>query len=296
MFGKTVRQAQGVIEQTTETVIQNHNGSKGAALASAVAIIFSAISLYETVLKQANLHIYVPDTLSYTRDPYGAFEVFILPVSIVNSGAQDGIVTALKLTVTNKKTGVKREFNSNYSVDGAYFSTKSDYAKRIKRPKNPFAPLPIAGRGNYTGTLLFYPKTFSKKRVLDDKGVYAMHLTMYTTPKEDLGFLQKLLHTKLSPLNFEVSLPTISRYFEGQMFTGNTVRLFRSKVKAVPVLSDDKEKELKEKPKAKVKPAIPKAEKAPEAEVKPVTPTEKKAPEAELKPSTPVDEEKQPQE
>ncbi len=230
MFRKAGKTAQDLMEQSTDAVLQSnqYQGGRFAALASGFAILFSAVSLYQTVLKQASLHIYIPDTLSYTRDPYGAFEVFIVPVSIVNSGAQDGIVTSLRLEVTNRQTQVKRVFFSNYSVDGTYFSIKSDYSKKLKRPKKPFAPLPVTGRGNFSGTLLFYPKAFSAKRVLGGAGKYDMKVTMETTPLEDLGVLDRVMRPRLSPVSFQADLPKISRYFEGQMLSGGTVRLFRT--------------------------------------------------------------------
>src|SRR5215470_7199621 len=68
-------------------------------LVSALALIFSGVSLYETVLKQAHLHVFVPDGIAYTRDPDGSFEVFAIPLTVSNSGARDGIVSTLKLEV-----------------------------------------------------------------------------------------------------------------------------------------------------------------------------------------------------
>ncbi len=230
MFKKAGKTAKDLVDDSTDALLQSsQRGGKFASLASTFAILFSAISLYQTVLKQANLHIYIPDTVSYTRDPYGEFEVFIVPVSIVNTGAQDGIVTSLNLEVKNNKTGVVRHFFSNYSIDGTYFSVKSDYSKKLKRPKNPFAPVPVTGRGNFSGTLLFYPKAFSPKRVLSGAGSFTMTLVMKTTPTEDLGFLEKLTRPKLTPIKFDALLPKISRYFEGQMLSGGTVRLFRNR-------------------------------------------------------------------
>jgi hypothetical protein len=64
-------------------------GTRLATLVSAFAFAFSAVSFYETVLKQAYLKMYVTDTLSYTRDPYGGYEVVALPVTVANSGATE---------------------------------------------------------------------------------------------------------------------------------------------------------------------------------------------------------------
>src|SRR5215472_5491300 len=83
-------------------------GNIVAILASAMALIFSGVSLYVTVIKQAHLHIFVPDTIAYTRDPDGSFEVFAVPLTVSNSGARDGIVSSLKLEVRNSATGAKQ--------------------------------------------------------------------------------------------------------------------------------------------------------------------------------------------
>ncbi len=63
------------------------SGGMMAIVVSALALVFSAVSLYQTVIKQAQLHVYLPDTINYTRDPDGSFEVFVLPITVSNSGA-----------------------------------------------------------------------------------------------------------------------------------------------------------------------------------------------------------------
>src|SRR6516225_11174603 len=80
-------------------------GTKLATMVSAFAFAFSAVSFYETVLKQANLKVYVTDTLSYTRDPYGGYEVVAVPLTIANSGARDGAVITLELDVKDVESG-----------------------------------------------------------------------------------------------------------------------------------------------------------------------------------------------
>ena len=96
-------------------------GGRVATLVSAFAFAFSAVSFYESVLKRANLKVYVTDTLSYTRDPYGGYEVVALPVAIANSGARDGAVVTLQLTVKNEDTGQVEVLSSSYTADAQYF-------------------------------------------------------------------------------------------------------------------------------------------------------------------------------
>jgi len=101
-------------------------GNTIAILASALALSFSGISLYQTVIKQAHLNMFVPDTISYTRDPEGSFEMFAVPLTVSNSGARDGIVSSVKLEVRNSASGVKQTLEASYFAGPDYFSTKED--------------------------------------------------------------------------------------------------------------------------------------------------------------------------
>ncbi len=199
-----------------------------AAVVSALALIFSGISLYQTVVKQAQLHMFLPDTISYTREPNGNFEVFALPITITNSGARDGIVSSLKLQVRNMETGVTKVFNASYVTKDGYFSTKEDSTKNLRRPKAPFAPLSVPSRGAYTGVILFYPKQFIKERLVAKAGSFKLRLSAAADTTEHFSLLDRFWSTELAPQNFIFNLPKVSRYFAGSMLSGNTVRLFRS--------------------------------------------------------------------
>jgi len=122
----------------------------------------SGVSLYQTVLKQAHLHLFVPDTISYTRDPNGSYEVIVVPVTIANSGARDGVISKLQLKVRNADTLHERQFHATFVADKGYFSTKEDYSAGISRPKTAFAPLTVTGRSGYSGTVLFIRGTTAK--------------------------------------------------------------------------------------------------------------------------------------
>jgi hypothetical protein len=143
---------------------KHSGGSWITAIGTAIALAFSGYSLWETSLKQANLSVYVTGVVSYGRDgsdgidvsPSGGFEVLVLPVTIANSGARDAAVLSLQLDVKNPKTGLAARFEATYTADAAYFASTGD-----KRPKTPFSALVIAGRSAWTGTVLFYPVSYS---------------------------------------------------------------------------------------------------------------------------------------
>src|SRR5262252_2608929 len=144
-------------------------GKAAATVISAVALLFSGFSLWETSLKQAELNVYVTGVVAYERDltadeyilPAGGFEVFAVPITIANSGARDGAVLALQLDVSNPRTGLTGRFEATYTADAAYFANTG-----TKRPKTPFSALVIAGRSAWTGTVLFYPVSYSNEKAL----------------------------------------------------------------------------------------------------------------------------------
>lgn len=226
---------QGITEESAELAREASSHGKARSggaidfvtkLVSAIALIFSGISLYQTVIKRPNLHLYVPETLSYTRDPAGNHEVFILPVTIANSGARDGIVSSLRLKVRNKDTGVENTYSASYIARADYFAAKpTNDSTQLHRPKEPFAPLAIAGRSGFGGTLLFYPRKTTKERVLTGKGNYELTLSLKSHVTESFGSFDKLWSSKAKPLQFSVSSPKVPSYFEGWIMVGNTLRL-----------------------------------------------------------------------
>jgi len=149
--------------------VKSSEGGRAAAIISATALFFSAYSLWETSLKQADLGVYATGVISYGRDisddasiqPPGGFEVLAVPVTIANGGARDGVVLSLRLDVKNPRTGLSARFDGTYSADAAYFVDA-----RGKRPKAPFNALVIAGRSAWTGTVIFYPVSYSNGKSL----------------------------------------------------------------------------------------------------------------------------------
>jgi hypothetical protein len=144
-------------------------GGRIAAVISAIALVFSAYSLWETSLKRAEISAYVTGVVTYERDgsaseyiqPAGGFEVFAVPITIANGGARDAPILGLQLDVRNAKTGLSARFEATYTADGAYFANTG-----AKRPKTPFSALVIAGRSSWTGTVLFYPASYSNGKAL----------------------------------------------------------------------------------------------------------------------------------
>ena len=100
------------------------------------------------------MHVNLPDTLNCTPDSDGNFEVFVIPITVSNSGARDGLVSTMKLEVRNRDTGSTKTLHASYFTSPGYFSTKEDITNHQRRPKSPFEPLSVAGRASKT--ILFY--------------------------------------------------------------------------------------------------------------------------------------------
>ena len=194
-------------------------------IVSLFALLFSGLSLYETVLKQARLHLYVPKTIAYTRDPNGSYEVIAIPITIANSGARDGVVSSITATVKNQD-GLQRMFSASFVAEPGYFSTKENYSEGKSRPKTAFAPLSIPGRSAYTGTILFYPRDYSKDRLVSAAGKFTVRLSAAMDAVQDLGAIDQMWTTDVKPISFTVQLPAVSRFFAGQMLSGRSVRMF----------------------------------------------------------------------
>lgn len=213
---------------TASNAVEKLRGSGAnpfAIIASVLALLFSGVSLYETVIKQAHLQLFVPDTIAYTRDPDGSFEVFAVPMTVSNSGARDGIVSALKLEVRNSASGVAQILEASYFPGPEYFSTKEDSANNLRRPKTPFAPLSVAGRSSATTTILFYARKNQDKRLVPGQGRYELRLT--AAKPGAVGALDSVWSTDIAPVKMVYEMPPVSQFFEGRMYSGNAERMFR---------------------------------------------------------------------
>jgi hypothetical protein len=207
------------VEIAGSASVHGHGGWLTAAV-SGVALIASGVSLWESTLKQPEIKVYVSENIHYTRDPYGSYEVLAVPVTIANSGARDGAVISLKLDVKNTATGRSETFKSAFIADAQYFGSRDDYAARLKRPKLPFAPLSVAGRGTFTGTVLFYQADPQEKKLIEPMAKLEMTLSVVTPPTE--GWLDRMLVAVPSPVALTASVPN---FLPGALLSGDNARL-----------------------------------------------------------------------
>ncbi|MCH9809480.1 MAG: hypothetical protein K0U74_17290 [Alphaproteobacteria bacterium] len=188
------RTADKAREDAMDEALGRNSGSSGllATVISAVALLFSAYTFYESVMRAPELAIYVPPRIDYTDPdrPDSPFEVFIIPVTLANDGARTGTILSIDLKVTNKRNG----------------DTKMFHAAQLGpwgiQPVKPFAPVALSGRESFSQAVQFFPRQGeSVARILDlEPGHYNFEMTLQTASAGGVDFLPA---AKIKPLVFE---------------------------------------------------------------------------------------------
>jgi hypothetical protein len=206
-------------EDIARSHASDHGASHGglfATLLSAVALLFSGFSYYETSLKTASLDVFVPPMIHYARD--GDNDVFNVPITISNDGARTGIVLNMELLVENLRPDAARKSAKFHSA------FVGEWPRGENAQLKSFAPISIGGNGNFTETIRFYPMDEPLPFVVDDKGDYRFTLSLLTAESPDPDIIERMMATKPKPLTFELKLPFIS--FQHLSFRRGTIAMF----------------------------------------------------------------------
>ena len=172
------------------------SGNAAATIVSLFALVFSGYSFYESVLRAPALSVFVPPQIAYTDPdrPDSPFEVFILPITLANDGAQTGTVLSVDLEVTNPRTKLTKKF---------YAAHEGPWGVQ---PEKAFAPVSLAGKASHSAALQFFPRMKETiPRILDfEPGNYTFRLTLNTAAPKGDSLLN--LPTKVKPLVFEMQI------------------------------------------------------------------------------------------
>lgn len=198
---------------TTDAAHHASNGGLGATLLSAVAVIFSGYSLWETSLKEPDIRVFVPRVISYAS-PYqnSNFEMISIPVTLSNEGARTGTVLDLDLAVTDPRTKQTKHF---YAAELGVWSME----RTRQRAYAGFAPLPLAGRSSRTEQVLFYTRGSEEKpeQLIREPGPYTFTLTV--TQAEEEGPLGLGGSKQRGSVTFERTLP----FYDARAFNEGTI-------------------------------------------------------------------------
>jgi hypothetical protein len=179
-------------------------GGKWATMLSALALGFSGLSFYESVMKTADLEVYVPPVIHYARDQGGDVEQFAIPLTIVNAGARTGTVISMELDVESLRPEATTKTKRYYSAYVGDPPLKDDETSRA------FAPLSLAGRTTFSDTVRFYPIGNPLPKLVDDAGDYKFTLHLKTAVPAHAEILDRLWRKEPEPVTFEKTLPWIS--------------------------------------------------------------------------------------
>lgn len=113
-----------------------------AGITSILALAFSGYSFYATVLKRADLRVYAPPLLYLYRQDFR--DVFAIPITISNDGAERGTVLSFDLEVEHLETREKKHFQN------LHFGASPRGDIRL------FTPVTVQGRSAFTDVVLFH--------------------------------------------------------------------------------------------------------------------------------------------
>ncbi len=201
------------------------HGGKVTAVVSALALLFSGYSLWDSSLKSPEIQAFVPPVIQYAAPYNNNFEIFAIPVTLTNGGGRTGTVLSMSLSATNLKTNETKRF---YAADFGRWTMEKARAMAFE----PFAPISLAGKESRTETVLFYTLTPTEKpdQLLNEPGQVRFHLTLDEAEPPGSGPLSWLTARGApTTVTFESEL----RYFDARAFQTGTLPLYSLNGKSI---------------------------------------------------------------
>ena len=176
------------------------------SLFSLTAVIVSVLTLYITELRRAEIDVFVSETAYLGRDANGSAEVVLAPLTIVNTGAREGVVREITLTV------------ERLDAAGASTAERTFFAAHVGvapgRGNTPFTPIAALRQTALSRPILFYPMR-TGPWVLEAAGRYRLTLRYQVeAAMGPLGALEALWGGRGAEMqrrhSYEVLLPYMS--------------------------------------------------------------------------------------
>jgi hypothetical protein len=188
-----------------------------ATLFSATALALSLYSLWESSLRPADIHVYVPPVIHYAA-PYqnSNFEMIAIPVTVANEGAQTGTLLSMELAVTDPRTNETKRF---YSADFGRWTMERTRTGAYQ----PFAPISLAGHSSRTESVLFYTRGEQERpeQLIREPGTYRFTLRLEEAVSTD-GFIDRLWQRRPPTVTFERDL----KNYDARAFNTATLPLY----------------------------------------------------------------------
>jgi hypothetical protein len=204
-------------EEVAIDTLARSEGGRIAAVISAIALLLSLYSLWETSLRRADLRVFVPPVVQYAA-PYqnSNFEMIAIPITIANEGAQTGTVLTMELAVTDPRTNQTKRF---YSADFGRWTME----KTRSGAYQPFAPIALAGHSSRTESVLFYTRGEQEKpeQLIREPGPYRFSLRLEEAADAP-SFLDWPWRGSRTELMFEREL----RSYDARAFNTSTLPMF----------------------------------------------------------------------
>jgi hypothetical protein len=180
----------------------SNSGGRVTAAASALALLLSGWSVWETSLKQPDLKVFVPPVIHYASPLQNSnFELLAIPVTLINEGARTGTVLSLELTVTDPEKKLSKRF---FSADVGRYSVAAFRAGDFRS----FSPIALPGRASHTETVLFHPRREEKvMQLIAATGRYRFELKLNAALSDDFGWLDRRWRKEAPSVSFEMVLP-----------------------------------------------------------------------------------------
>lgn len=182
---------------------------------SGVALLFSAVSLWESSLKSPDLRIFVPPLIYYSHPYNSNFEMVSIPITVINEGAQTGTALYFDLEVTDPRTKETKRF---YSAEFGVWSMERTRA----RAYTGFSPISLQGHSSRSESVLFYTRGPDEKpeQIIRDVGTYQFKLTLVEAEGSS-GWFGGLWSSAPVSITFERTLP----FYDARAFTEGTIHM-----------------------------------------------------------------------
>ncbi len=191
------------------------SGGYVTAVVSALALLFSGYSLWDSSLKSPDIEVFIPPVIQYSA-PYNNsnFEMIAVPVTFVNEGGRTGTVLSIELEAVNPKTKAVKRF---YSADFGRWTMEKTRANGYE----PFAPISLPGKASRTETVLFYTKGPEEKpdQLITEPGVYQFKMIL---DEAGAGGAVAAKGARGATLSFEMEL----RFYDARAFQNGTLPMY----------------------------------------------------------------------